>query len=112
MFSKFDEDSQKILLMAKKEMLELKHPYVGSEHLLLAILHNKNLDITKLLAEYKITYQKYRDEIIRVIGVGKVANTWFLYTPLLKRIIENAILESRDEDSTVTVQKLFLSLLG
>lgn len=111
MFSKFDEDSQKILLMAKKEMLELKHPYVGSEHLLLAILHNKNLDITKLLAEYKITYQKYRDEIIRVIGVGKVANTWFLYTPLLKRIIENAILESRDEDSTVTVQKLFLSLL-
>ena len=38
-------------------MLELKHPYVGSEHLLLAILHNKNLDITKLLAEYKITYQ-------------------------------------------------------
>ena len=63
------------------------------------------------MAEYKITYQKYRDEIIRVIGVGKVANTWFLYTPLLKRIIENAILESRDEDSTVTVQKLFLSLL-
>ena len=32
MFSKFDEDSQKVLLMAKKEMMDLKHPYVGSEH--------------------------------------------------------------------------------
>ena len=111
MFSKFSEDAQKILLMAKKEMLELKHPYVGSEHLLLAILHNKDLVITQLLEEYGITYKKYKDEIIKVIGIGKTYNNWFLYTPLLKRIIENAILECRDEESTVTVERLFISLL-
>ena len=111
MFSKFSEDAQKILLMAKKEMLELKHPYVGSEHLLLAILHNKDLVITQLLEEYGITYKKYKDEIIKVIGIGKTSNNWFLYTPLLKRIIENAILECRDEESTVTVERLFISLL-
>ena len=58
MFSKFDEDSQKVLLMAKKEMMDLKHPYVGSEHLLLAILHNTDLAITQVLSEYKITYKK------------------------------------------------------
>ena len=40
MFSKFSEEAQKILLNAKKEMTNLKHPYVGSEHLLLAILYN------------------------------------------------------------------------
>ena len=111
MFSKFDEDSQKVLLMAKKEMLDLKHPYVGSEHLLLAILHNGELLITQLLNEYQITYNKYRDEIIKVIGIGKSSNNWFLYTPLLKRIIENAILDCKDEDSMVTVDKLFISLL-
>lgn len=111
MFSKFDEDSQKVLLMAKKEMVDLKHPYVGSEHLLLAILHNFDLSITQLLSEYKITYKRYRDEIIRIIGIGKTSNTWFLYTPLLKRVIENAILDCKDEDSTVTVEKLFISLL-
>lgn len=111
MFSKFSEDAQKILLMAKKEMLELKHPYVGSEHLLLAILHNKDLTVTQLLGEYEITYEKYYEEIVKVIGFGKTANSWFLYTPLLKRIIENAILESRDEESTVTVERLFISLL-
>lgn len=111
MFSKFDEDSQKVLLMAKKEMMDLKHPYVGSEHLLLAILHNTDLAITQVLSEYKITYKKYKDEIIKIIGIGKTSNDWFLYTPLLKRIIENTILDCKDDDSIVTVDKLFISLL-
>ena len=44
----------------KKEMSELKHPYVGSEHLLLAILHNKDLSITKELSNIDLTYEKFR----------------------------------------------------
>ena len=111
MFSKFTEEAQKILLMTKKEMLELKHPYVGSEHLLLAILHNKNLEITKFLEECQLSYERCRQEIISVIGIGKSKNDWFLYTPLLKRVIENAILDSGDNDSLVTVEGLFISLL-
>lgn len=51
MFSRFSEEAQKVLLMTKREMQELKHPYVGSEHLLLAILHNKDLELTKFLEE-------------------------------------------------------------
>lgn len=111
MFSKFDEEAQKVLLLAKKEMTELCHPYVGSEHLLLSILHNTDLQITKLLKEYGITYENYRNEIIKVIGIGKTTNNWFLYTPLLKRIIENAIYDSKDDGNIVTVEKLFISLL-
>ena len=42
MFGQFTEEARKVLVMAKVEMTELKHPYVGSEHLLLAILKNKN----------------------------------------------------------------------
>ena len=111
MFSKFDEDAQKVLLIAKKEMMELCHPYVGSEHLLLAILHNSNLMVTKLLNDYQITYDKYRKEIVKIIGIGKTANHWFLYTPLLKRVVENAILDSKEDGGAVTVEKLFISLL-
>ena len=111
MFSKFDEEAQKILIMAKKEMSDLCHPYVGSEHLLLSILHCVNLEITKMLMEYGITYKSFKDEIIKIIGIGKTTNTWFLFTPLLKRIIENAIYECKDENSMVTVEKLFISLL-
>ena len=38
MFGNFTEEARKVLAIAKKEMLLLKHPYVGSEHLLLSIL--------------------------------------------------------------------------
>lgn len=112
MFSKFSEEAQKVLIMTKKEMLELKHPYVGSEHLLLAILHNKNLELTKLLEQNQLSYEKCRNEIIRVIGIGKSTSNWFLYTPLIKRVIENAILDSKDCNSCVTVEDLFISLLA
>ena len=42
MFGNFTEEARIILTHAKKEMYELKHPYIGSEHLLLAILKEKN----------------------------------------------------------------------
>lgn len=112
MFSKFSEETQKVLIMAKKEMAMLKHPYVGSEHLLLSILHNDNLTVTKILNEYNINYNNYRDEIIKVIGKGNISNNWFLYTPLLKRVLENAILECKEENiKEVTIERVFISLL-
>ncbi len=112
MFSKFSEDAQKVLVLAKKEMLDLKHPYVGSEHLLLAVLSKKELDITKKLEKEKITYSLFKDEIIKIIGIGSDENKWFLYTPLLKRLIETATLDAKDNNSKeVTVEHLFLALL-
>ena len=41
MFSKFSEEARKVLVNARKEMDSLQHQYIGSEHLLLAILSNK-----------------------------------------------------------------------
>lgn len=112
MFSKFSEESQKVLLIAKKEMASLKHPYVGSEHLLLAILSNKDLDVCQKLSEYGINYESFKNEVVKVIGKGTIANNWFLYTPLLKRIIENATIDCREnKEKEITVFHLFLSLL-
>ena len=110
MFSRFSEEAQKILLMTKKEMYDLKHPYVGSEHFLLAILKNKNLPITKFLEEYHVSYNIFKNEIVKIIGIGKNTNEWFLFTPLLKRVIKNAILNS-GENNVVTIDDLFSSLL-
>lgn len=112
MFSKFSEEAQKVLLNAKKEMSELKHPYVGSEHLLLAILSFKDLELTQKLDEFGINYNSFKNELIKVVGRGNISNDWFLYTPLLKRIIENATLECNEsKEKEVTVLHLFLSLL-
>jgi ATP-dependent Clp protease ATP-binding subunit ClpA len=38
MFGNFTEEARKVLVDAKQEMYELRHPYVGSEYLLLSIL--------------------------------------------------------------------------
>ena len=112
MFSRFSEEAQKALIYAKKEMNNLRHPYVGSEHLFLAILSMKDLDITKTLASYNITYEIFKKELIKIVGVGKEANDWFLYTPLLKRVIETASLNSKEKGEVeVSVNELFLAIL-
>ena len=111
MFSRFTEDAQKILIMAKCEMQELKHPYVSSEHLLLSILHYSKPDFISFLSTYGLTYSSFKKKLVDVIGEGSKESEWFLYTPLLKKIIENAILDSKDENDDVTVEHLFLSLL-
>ena len=82
-YSKFSEEAQKVLQQMKWEMQELKHPYVGTEHLLLSILHNYDLDVTKELTKYGLNYDRYRNEIIDVIGLGTKSNDIFLYTALL-----------------------------
>ena len=62
MISNFNEEAQEILTKAKLEMLELKHPYVGTEHLVLAILHSKS-ELTERLSNYNLTYQKFKKEL-------------------------------------------------
>ena len=95
----------------KKEMIELKHPYVGSEHLLLAILHNKDLMITKELLKIDLTYERFREELINIVGIGKKSNDMYLYTPLLKRVFNNVIMNNKGEDRLIEVDDIFISLL-
>lgn len=98
MFSKFNEESQKLLMHAKKEMKDLGHPYVGSEHLVLALL-KLNVDFSDRLKKFGVTYSKFKDKLISIVGESLSDNTWFIYTPLLKKIIETALLISRDSPS-------------
>ena len=58
MFNNFGFISSSILKEAEKERYLLSHPYVGSEHLLLAILKSDNELKTKL-SEYNLTYKMY-----------------------------------------------------
>lgn len=111
MFGNFDEEARSVLVRAKEEMYNLNHPYVSSEHLLLSILKGDN-DISSRLKEYDLSYDVFKDEIIKIVGKGSKPSEYFLYTPLLKRIIENASLDAKENnDGNVTVNHLFSSLL-
>lgn len=111
MFGNFQEEARKVLLLARSEMSTLKHPYVGSEHLLLAILKTKN-NVSKRLKNYNLTYENFKDKLISSVGIGTKESDWFLYTPLLKRIIESAIVDSKENNNgEVTLEHLFSALL-
>lgn len=112
MFSKFDEETRKVLLNMQKEMVDLKHPYIGSEHLFLSILKYGNDSIKNKLRINGIEYDNFREELIKVVGVGKESNNFFLYTPLLRNIIESASLSSSDKGkSAVDAMDLLIALL-
>ena len=107
MFQKFDEESKKVLLCAKVEMKELKHEYVGTEHVLLSMLKNSN-EIRKLL---NISYDKFKNSLIDVVGIGKFSNDLFLYTPLLKRVLENTIVNVRERSDEIHLTDILYSML-
>lgn len=110
MFNKFSEETKKVLSLAKKEMVELKHPYLGSEHLLLGILKSNN-NVTLLLKKYNVTYKRYKDAVIQLVGIGDKKAEWVLYTPIVKEIFERAIDISSDSNSDVTIDNLFIALI-
>lgn len=111
MNNNFTEEARIILVKAKDEMQKLKHPYVGSEHLLLAIL-KYNKEISDRLKDFDLDYDKLKNEIINIVGIGTKSSNTFLYTPLLKRIIENAVYDSKENNNgNVTVAHLFSGLL-
>ena len=111
MLGNFNEEAQFILLKAKNEMESLNHPYIGTEHLVLSILRNED-NLSKKLAEYGLTYDTFKTEILSIIGKGTKKSQFFLYTPLLKKIMENALLDAKDNNNgEVTTQHLFSALL-
>ena len=111
MFSKFDEKAKKVLVNMQKEMMNLKHPYIGSEHLLLSLLKYGNRDYVEKFNNVGITYEVFKEELIRVVGIGKNSNDFYLYTPLLRNILESASMDSSDKGKKcVDTSDLFLAL--
>lgn len=111
MLGNFNEEAQFILLKSKEEMINLNHPYIGTEHLVLSILKNKT-SLSEKLYNYGLTYDTFKTEILNIIGKGTKKSEFFLYTPLLKKIIENSMLDAKDNNNgEVTPEHLFASLL-
>lgn len=111
MFINFSEETQHLLKQAQKEMFDLNHPYVGSEHLLLAILKEDN-NVSKIIKKYNVTYSNFKNKLIDIVGTGTKQSKYILYTPLLKRILENSTIEARENNNKfVSPEILIISIL-
>ncbi len=111
MFTNFSAEAHELIIKAHEEMMKLKHSFIGTEHILLAFLSFSN-SISKKLNQEKITYEKVRKEIIETIGYGETKTKLFIYTPLLKKIIEDSILEANVNNSKVTIETIFNHLIS
>ena len=71
----------KLLVVAYEEMMDMKQPYVGTEHFLLAFL--------KLYGCNLLSYDDYKSHIIKVIGCSHSKSEYKLYTPILRYVSNN-----------------------
>ena len=104
----YNSETNKILKVAEKEMLSCHHPYVGTEHLLLSLLKNKN--ISKICYKYNLNYYNYKKNLLNIIGSATKESKYILYTPLLKLVINKAR-ENSDKDNKELDEYYLLSSL-
>ena len=102
-----NENIKKILRYAEKERYDLRHLYVGTEHLLLSFLKIGNDEIKNILNDYGLSYDLFKNTLINHIGIGNVDFNVILYTPLLRNVISNSIVYSKD--NIIDENSLFFS---
>lgn len=93
-----------VLKTAEEERYNLKHPYVGSEHLFLSILKEDN-SVNEYLMRKGITYTNFKSELVNIVGKPTKNIEENLYTPLLRKIIK------RTTDKIVDGNNIYETLL-
>ena len=89
MYNNYSLEVKRIFKDAEKIAIDLNHPYIGTEHLLLSLLNNDD-KIKKILLKYDLTYDEFLDELLLVVGTSENKKCTCIYTPLLKRVIKTA----------------------
>lgn len=102
----YSEEVMRILKDAEREMLDLRHPYVGTEHLLLSLL--KQSSIQNICSKYNLTYDIFKKNLINIVGKSSKKSDVILYTPLLRMVLEDSK-NNKDYSDEVA---LFSSLLS
>lgn len=89
MYNNYSLEVKRIFKDAEKIAIDLNHPYIGTEHLLLSLINNDD-KIKKILLKYDLTYDEFLDELLLVVGTSENKKCTCIYTPLLKRVIKIA----------------------
>ena len=111
MFNFFDLEISQVFNTAEKEMFELNHPYVGTEHLLLSIL-KKSEELSSICKKYGLTYDSFKNELLSIIGSAKKKSIYILYTPLLKKVINTALSISKEEKTNLNCKHLLAAIIN
>jgi len=114
--SNFTERVRSVLALARTEAQRLKHPYVGTEHLLLGLLAEGKGLACEVLADLHVDPRGLVQRVEQSVGTGSTAAAGGLelpYTSRAKKVLELAMTEARNlKHSYVGTEHLLLGLLS
>jgi ATP-dependent Clp protease ATP-binding subunit ClpC len=94
-FERFTDKARNVLALAQEEARSLKQPYVGTEHLLLALLREKEGIAAQALGSLSVAYEQVLEQVRGIIEVDPNAPSGHLsFTPRVKRVLEFALRET------------------
>jgi ATP-dependent Clp protease ATP-binding subunit ClpC len=96
MFERFTDRGRRVVVYAQEEARALDHNYIGTEHILLGLVHEGKGVGAKALESLGIGLETVRQRVEETIGHGQYASTGHIpFTPRAKKVLEQALRESQ-----------------
>jgi hypothetical protein len=95
MFERFTDRARRAVVLAQEEAAGLNHNYIGTEHLLLGLIHEGKGVAAKALESLGISLESVRREVEETVGQGKSPPTGHIpFTPRAKKVLELSLREA------------------
>lgn len=113
-FDKFTDKARKVLVLAQEEARRLHQPYVGTEHVLLALLKEEDGLAAQALERLGVHYEATVAAIRRIVTIDEFTDVsgHLSFTPRVKRVLENSLREAMQMgQSYISTEHLLLGII-
>ena len=95
LFTRFTQKARQTIVLAQEQARLLQHNYIGTEHLLLGLLSEKEGVAYRALTALDITFEECRQQVLELIGAGsEPIHGHIPFTPRSKKVLEIALREA------------------
>src|SRR5690554_1053421 len=95
MFERFTDRARRVVVLAQEEAKMLNHNYIGTEHILLGLIHEGEGVAAKALESLSISLDSVREQVQDIIGQGQQQPTGHIpFTPRAKKVLELSLREA------------------
>src|SRR3982751_6476735 len=95
MFERFTDRARRVVVLAQEEARMLSHNYIGTEHILLGLIHEGEGVAAKALESLGISLEGVRQQVEEIIGQGQQAPSGHIpFTPRAKKVLELSLREA------------------
>ena len=113
MFERFTDRARRVVVLAQEEAKMLNHNYIGTEHILLGLIHEGEGVAAKALESLGISLDAVREQVQDIIGQGQQAPSGHIpFTPRAKKVLELSLREAlRLKHNYIGTEHILLGLL-